>query len=151
MAQLAKWTGIAGTVMSAGGALYSGREAKRAADAEADQLRSRATARRAEAQRSASEERRQTRFAKSRAQAVVAAGGGSTADPSIVRYMADLEAGGEYDALARLHEGYEEASGLEDVARARQREGKAMRKAGTLRAVTTALSGAESLFGKYGR
>jgi hypothetical protein len=144
------WAGIAGTALQAGGSIYAGEKAKDAADDEAAALRRRAGARRGEAQRSAAEERRQNRFAVSRARAIAAAGGTSLADPGAVNYMGDLEAEGEYAALSRLHEGYDEAAGLEDVARARKKEGKAKRTAGYLNAGAATLYGVETLRSKYG-
>ncbi len=151
MAELSKWAGIAGTVLSAGGSIFSGRAAKRSADDEADQLHRRAGARRAEAQAGAREERRVNRYAKSRAQAVAAASGASLADPTFVNYMGDLDAEGEYGALSRLYEGYEEAAGYEDAATARRREGRAARTAGYARGLTSALIGVETLKSKYGK
>lgn len=150
MAELAKWAGIAGTALSVAGPIYAGSKASDAAGDEAEQLRRRAGARRGEAQRAAAEERRQNRFARSRAQAVIASQGGSLADPGAVNYMGDLEAEGEYAALARLYEGYDEAEGLDAAARARRREGKAARTAGYLRGFTNALMGVETLRSKYG-
>lgn len=123
--------------------LYSGVQKKRSADDEAKQMRHKAAARRAESGSAAREERRQGRIKKSRAQAVAAAGGGSLADPTIVNLMGDLEAESEYRALTRLYEGEEEALGLETGAKIRKREGK-------VALVTSVLSSADSLSGKYG-
>lgn len=151
MAELAKWAGIGGTVLTAGGDIYAGRAEKRSADDEAAQLNRRALARRAEAQSGAREDRRQARLVQSKARARVAASGGSLADPSIVNYMADAEGEGEFAALTRLYEGYEEAAGLDDAATVRRREGRAARTAGYLRGLSSAFAGFESLSSKYGR
>jgi hypothetical protein len=150
MAELEKAVTVASTVMTAGGQVYGGISAKRSADSEADQLRRRAITRRGEAGAAAREERRQSRLKMSRAQAVVAAGGGGLADPTIVNHMAKLEAEGEYAALARLYEGEEEASGLEEGARAVKREGRAARVAGYTKGLTSIMSGVSTLRSKYG-
>jgi hypothetical protein len=141
---------IAGAAVTALGALKGGKDAKKAANSEADQLAHRAVARRAEAGFSAREERRQARLDQSRALALVAAGGGSVADPSIVNRMGDLQAEGEIGALARLYEGNEESSGLLDAAVNRRREGRAAQRASQLRAASTIMSTAASLQSKYG-
>jgi hypothetical protein len=141
---------LAGTAISAIGGLKAGKEAKKAANLEADQLAKRAAARRAEAGMSAREERRQARLDRSRALALTAAGGGGVDDPTIVNRMGDLHAEGEFGALARLYEGEEESAGLLDAALARRREGKAQRQAATLRAATTIMEGYSTLKSKYG-
>jgi hypothetical protein len=130
MAELEKAVTVASTVMTAGGQVYGGISAKRSADSEADQLRRRAITRRGEAGAAAREERRQSRLKMSRAQAVVAEG--------------------EYAALARLYEGEEEASGLEEGARAVKREGRAARVAGYTKGLTSIMSGVSTLRSKYG-
>lgn len=151
MAELSKWMSVSGSMLAAGGNIYGGREEKKNADEEAAQLRQRAGSRRAESQRMAAEERRATRFAKSRAQAVLASQGANMGDPSLVNYFGDLEAEGEYNALSRLYEGNEEALGLEAAATTRRREGRAARTAGYLKGLTSAMYGVETLNSKYGR
>ena len=141
---------ILGTVLSGVGDLWAGNEAKKFSDDEARQIRARASARRAEGGAAAADERRQARLAVSRAQAVAAAGGGSVDDPTVVNLMGDLHAEGEYRALGRIYEAETEAGGLEDIARLREKEGKAQKKAGILSAVSSALTGVETLRSKYG-
>jgi hypothetical protein len=146
----AGYAGIAGTAMSSIGSIFAGNAAKNSADAEAVQLRAKAAARRGEAQAGAVDARRQSQLMQSRALALTAAGGGSVADPSVVNYMGTVKAEGEYAALSRLYEGYDEAGGLDYAAATRENEGKAARALGYSRGITTALSGAESLYSKYG-
>ena len=152
MASLATGKGlsIAGTVLSSFGHLFGGAEEKKSSDAEAEQIRKRAAARRAEGNRGAIEERRQAQHKLSRAQAVAAASGASLADPTFVNLAGDIEAEGEYRALSRLYEASEESEGLEAAAQARKREGRAARLAGGIGAVSTILTGAETLKTKYG-
>lgn len=150
MAELdSKWLAMATTALSGAAALSEGRSAKRSADLEADQLARRAAARRAESHLAARDERRQSRLAQSRAQAVAAAGGRALDDPAFANYMGDVAATGEIGAMSRLYEGYEEAAGLEEGARVRRKEGRAARTAGNVRAITSVLSGVEDLRSKY--
>lgn len=144
-----KGIGIAATVLSAIGSVAGGSSAQKTANSEADQLIARAKARRAEGGAAAREELRQKRLIKSRAQAVAAAQGANLSDPSLVNLMGDLEAEGQYRALSRMFEGDDEARGYEDTAAARRKEGKALKKAGLLRGVTSVLSGVSSLRSKY--
>lgn len=141
---------IAGTVLSAGGSIYQGTKAKKAADSEAAQLEYAAGQQRAASQRTAEEQRRQARLAISRTQAV-AGGGGS--DQTVVDLVGDMAGEGELRALTALYEGDDRAFGMERQAEARRREGKAARTAGYTRAVASVLRGGEdrSMFAKYGK
>jgi hypothetical protein len=137
------------TVLSGIAPVLAGTAAKKSADQEAEQIVARAKARRAEGGAAAREELRQSRLIQSRAQAVAAAQGADLSDPSLVNNFGDLAAEGQYRALARLYEGEDEARGLEAVARARKKEGRASRTAGYVRSATNVLTGVASLKGKY--
>ncbi len=119
MAELAVMAvGMAGDYMA-------GRAEKKAAISDAKQLQYRAGQTRASAQRAAGEERRDARYLSSRARAVAAASGAGASDPTVVNLLADIEAEGEYNALARMYEGEESARGDQYAARARRSEGNA--------------------------
>jgi hypothetical protein len=140
---------IASTVIGGAGALYGGKQEKEAGKEEAERLRKRGIARRAEAGAAAREELRQGRLVKSRAQAVAAAGGGNLSDPSLVNLMGDLEGETQYRALVRMFEGADEAEGLNEVAFAREKEGKALATSSYLRGANSVLSGVAQLKSKY--
>lgn len=79
----------------------------------AESLEDRAGQERAAAQRAAIEQRRQGRFAQSRARAVAAAGGAAVSDPTVVGLLGDIDTEAELRALGALSEGEELARGLE--------------------------------------
>lgn len=140
----------ASTVLSAGGAYAQGVQAKRSADYEANHMQVNAGQERAMAQRKAIEDRRAGRLAESRLQATAAASGGGASDPTVVNLAQDIGAESEYNALASLYEGEEQARSLEGAASLRRYEGKMAKKAGTLKAISTVIGGAGSMASKYG-
>ena len=97
---------------------------RKAAKREAAQYERRAGEARATSQREAIEERRQARLASSRALAVAAAGGGGASDPTVINRMADLNAEGEYNAMAAMYEGYSQAEEYTERAKEARRAGK---------------------------
>jgi hypothetical protein len=141
---------IGGKVLQAGGSIFGGIAANKAAKAEAGQLKTQAGLERATSQREAMEERRQARLLNSRALAVAAASGGAVDDPSVVNLMADIDAEGEYRALTQLYEGETEARGLEAQAKARRKEGRNAKIAGFINAGASLLGAGSSLKERYG-
>lgn len=140
----------AGTILSAVGQIGGAIGAKNAANFEAKQMVAQAGTERATSQRAAAEERRQKNLNQSRAQAVAAASGGGASDPTVVDIQGDLEVEGEYRALSQLYEGEERARGLIGAASAKKVEGRQALTGGLIGAAGTILSGADSLYGKYG-
>lgn len=157
---------VASTVLSVGSTVMgyfsqrnAGIAAKQEADYRAAQLDQRAGQERATAQRQAMIERRRGALAKSRAQALAAAGGGGALDPSVADIMGDLEGESELNALNALYVGEERARDDESAAVLERYSGQQKKKAGYLAARTTALSGlgeiagsqnTQSLLEKYG-
>lgn len=137
------------TMMQAGGTIIGSKAEARALKGEADQLDAMAGNDRASSQREAAEQRRQARLLQSRALAVGAATGGAS-DPTVVNIIADLEGEGAYRALTSLYEGEESARSKEMQASARRGEAKNAKRAGMIGAAGQVLSGASSIFGKYG-
>jgi len=153
MAALAAVSGkalIASTVLSAIGGMASASAARKAGNIEAAGLRREASATRASSQRAAQEELRQARYARSRARAVAAASGAGVQDPTVTRIMADIDAEGAYNALSRLYSGDTEARGMEDLARARKKEGRARSFGSLVSTASTVLSGIDTWKSKYG-
>lgn len=143
---------VGGSLLSAGGSIIGGKAAKRAANAQADdlmseasQLRTQAADTRATSQRSAIQERRQARLLQSRGQAVAAASGAGADDASVVDQLAGIEGEGEYRALTALYEGDTAAKSMEDDADARTRAAIATRKAGKANAMASYLSAGGSI------
>ncbi|WP_016745739.1 hypothetical protein [Rhizorhabdus wittichii] len=141
---------IGGKVLQAGGSIFGGIAANKAAKAEARQMETQAGLERATSQREAMEERRQARLLNSRALAVAAASGGGADDPSVVNLMADIDGEGAYRALTALYEGETEARGLEAQAKARRKEGKNAKIAGFINAGASLLGAGSSLKERYG-
>ena len=132
------------------GEYRAGRAAKKSAYMEAKQLKRRAGLTRASSQRASAEERRDARYLMSKARARAAASGGGVSDPTMVDIFADIEAGGEYNALSQLWEGEESARGDEFAAKIRRREGRAADFAGKVGLAAGIFEQAESFAGKYG-
>lgn len=142
---LSKVLTIAGTVVSAVGAIQQGKAQQSAADYQAKQLEAKASTDRALAQRQAEEDRRQTELVQSRARAVGAASGGGLD----IKLAGDLEEEGEYRALTSLWEGEEAARGREQQAKTLRYEGRLARQTAGLKATKSILGGASSLYEKY--
>jgi len=155
---------VVSTALTAASAIQQGNAADVQAQAQQQMLNSRAlqadmkaNEERALTQRSANEERRQAELSTSRAQALTAASGGSTLDPSIVNLMGDLAAEGDYNAGIETFQGESRARDLEFGAELdrysgvqERKAGKAARKAGFLKAGATVLKGGSSMYSKYG-
>lgn len=155
---------VGSTILSAVGQMQQGRAEEANARAQAQQLEYvakqnevNAGQERAAAQRRSAEARRQTRLKSSRAQALVAAGGGSTLDPSVIDIMGDIAAEGIYQSDLEIYEGEIRARGEETSASLRRYEsemarsaGKQAKKAGYMAAATSVLKGGSSLYDKYG-
>jgi hypothetical protein len=148
MAWVAVAAQVVGTVLGAVGARKEAKDQKAAAEFQAAQLDQNAGQAKAAAQREADTQRRQARLANSRLRAL-AGGGGS--DPTIVKLSQDIAGEGELRALTAMYEGDERAAGLRTAADARRMGGASAAQASNLRGFSTILSGASSLYDKYGQ
>jgi len=164
MAAIAMASAIAGTAMSVAGNVQAGKAAaaqgkaqQQAADYMAQQANVQAGQERSAAQRRAIAQRRQTERVQSNLQARAAASGAGALDPGTIDLTGDIAQEGEYRALTALYEGEDRARGLQTQAALRSYEGNAAALAGknaqgiyNMQAVGSALSGASTLFSKYG-
>lgn len=114
----------------------------------AEQLETNAGQERAVAQRGAIEERRRARLAQSRAVALGAAGGGTTAD--ITDVLSGLDDYGEYNALSRIYEGEDAARQLEGGAQLALYEGRTNLAASNYEARNVKRKGYTSAFLDFG-
>lgn len=142
---------VVGTLATASGQTSAGSAANTSAEFQAAQLTQAAGQSRASSQRLAMELRRQGRLKGSKALAIAAAGGGGASDPTIVDLLADIAAEGEFAALTALFEGSETAAGQELQAAGLRQTGATKEKAGKFAAFTTLLSGASSMFLRFGQ
>lgn len=155
---------VGGTLLSAYGQYQQGQAAdamgkaqQQAADYQAAQMQTQAGQERAASQRKMIEERRRGTLAQSKAQALAAASGGSSLDPSIVDIMGDLEAETQYNVDVAQYEGEDRARDLEMGGSLKQYEGRMARQAGkmekrsaTIAAAGSLLKGGSTLMEKYG-
>lgn len=141
---------VIGTVVSAYGTIAAGSAQRAEADSQAYQMRQQAGQERASAQRAEIVQRRQGAFALSRAQAVAAAGGGDTTDPTVVNVEKDIAGQTEYNAMTALFNGEERARGLETGANFKNFEGDQAYQKGLYSAAGTIFKGGSSWASKYG-
>jgi len=134
--------------MFAGG-LYKGVQARKQKMGEAQAYLDASDRRMAAATRDAAEAERQKEMVHSRAIAVAAASGGAVDTPTVVNLAGDILAEGEYNVLAAMYSGQEEAGGLSFRADAARREGSALFDAAVIEGVTSALTASYSM-GAFG-
>lgn len=146
---------IAGTVLGVTGSLQQGDAEKKSANFQAQQLEQNAGQYKAGAQREAGEQRRQARLANSRLRALAGGGGG---DETIVHLSQDITGEGELRALTAMYEGDERARSAQLGAIAQRFEGDQAKHASKVRAISTVLGSASSLYSagntlysKYGK
>ncbi len=141
---------LAGTGLKAFGEASSGTAAREDAGFLAAQLRQKAGQERASASISALEAGRQGRLKGSRALAIAAASGAGASDPTVTDILTDISGDARLRALTALFEGEEAARGLETQADAAIRTGEAQQTASRYKAVATVLTGADTLYSRFG-
>lgn len=109
------------------------------------------------AQRRALEEKRQSQLLQSRALAVAAASGAGASDPTVVHLISEISGEGAYRAAVALYDGEEKARQLRLKAAASRYEGalavaggEAQASAYRTSALSSLLSGAGTLYTRYG-
>ena len=142
---------VGGTALNAVGSIQEGKAADKAAQFEAAQLEEQAKARYAQGTREAYESRRVGRIMESDARAAMAAGGGSTTDAGAIEQLGKISAESDYESLAALYEGETAAAGLKKKAWARRKEGRAARRAGRTRALSTVITGGAAAYASYNK
>lgn len=150
MATLATAAQIGGTILSGIGAIQSlrgGNAQAKAINASAIQS---AGQERAKAQRASQEQRRQAALVSSRARAVAGASGGGVTDPTVVDITSELAGEGERRALTAMYEGEDRARGVISQGASDAYSAREQGRQGFMSGMTSVLSGATSLFGKYG-
>jgi hypothetical protein len=127
--------GAAGTALSAVGSIKEGNAARASANFQAAQYRQQAKQNEAVAQRQGLERKRQIDLASSRARALSAASGVSSASPSIVNLLAGLDNEAQYAFDSSIVAGQESATGLNTAADVQVLAGKNAKKAGLYGAI----------------
>ena len=139
-----------GTLLTAKGELDQGKSANALAKYQAQQLEQNAGQEKAVAQHAAEEEQRKSELLASRAIAVAAASGAGALDPTVVKILQGIDAEGQLASMTQLYNGDERARGLTDQARATRYDGRSAKRAGRTRALTTLLTGAQSMATTWG-
>lgn len=150
LAALAPMLSVVGTVVSAFGQIAAGNAAKQQADFEAQELRQQEMETNAAASRQAADRIRTGKLVQERAQAVAAASGGSTTDPTTVNIEQNIAGQSEYNAATALWSGAADAAGLENRARSAEAEGSNAQRAGYLGALSSVVGGFGTMAQKYG-
>jgi len=118
---------------------------------QAGQERQAARAAIASGSREAYEAAREGRIVESDARAAMAAGGGSSADPGMVRLLSRIGRDAQYDSLAAMFEGEQAAYGHRTQAAAYDLAGKQARAGGTVGGLSTILSQGSAIYDEYYR
>lgn len=150
LAAAVPYIAAATTAVSAVSQYNAGQEQKRQAGIIAQQQQEQGKREMASAILQSNEERKKTRYLKSKALARAAASGAGASDPTIENIMTGIDTEGEYNAMMALSNGSYLSTGRQRQASATLNEGAAAARAGTVGAVTTALNGASSWYDKYG-
>jgi hypothetical protein len=144
---MAQYVAIAGAAMNVLSQFKEGAQARADAGFEARQFEQQAGQERAASQRQAIEDRRQTRLAQSRLQALAGGGGG---DPTVVKLASDIAGEGELRALTSLYGGDDKGRSLEMQATANRASGKARANGAAMSGVASALQSGSSIYSKFG-
>jgi len=147
----APYLALAGTAVSAMGAIQQGRQAKATAKFEAQQMEQQAKQRRAVGHQEVAARRREQALLESRALAAAGASGAGTLDPNVLRAISGIAAEGERAVQSELFSAETGAVTQEAQAAARRIEGEQAKTASTIRAVGTVLSGAADAGMFFGR
>lgn len=141
---------IIGTVVSAAGTIAAGQARQRAAEYEAKQLDIRAQEERAAAGRQAEQQNRMKRLALSRIQAVSAAGGFSTTDPTTMDLMGETDEYGTYQAQMTQYGGESREAGVRAQAESARLSGQAAMQGAMFSAAGTIIGGFANVASGFG-
>ena len=150
MAMAAAIAQLSGAAISAYGTIAGGKAAREMGDIEKAQYYEKALKVEAVAQREAIAERDKAGLYKSRAKAVTAASGFASDDPGATRIQQDLDAQGEYNAMAALYSGYQQSKDLRNQGNVAEADGNNAYKASKVGALTNLLQTGGSMFMSYG-
>lgn len=120
-----------GKIAEAGFGYFEGRQAKKAAEAEAKQIELAAMARRAAGTQDAYDQKQIGEQVMSDAIAAMAAGGGGVSD----NILAKIKTTTDYNVLSALFAGEQEAKGMDYAARIKKFEGKQAKRMATMKSI----------------
>lgn len=144
--------------LAVAGTLYSASQQRKAGKAENERrqrraklMREQAVQERASGQHAGEEQKRRAEIMISNAQATVAASGGGTVDPSIIRLMMGLSEEGSRAANTEKYQSETAAQGMESGAIEEINQGYAAKRAGNIGALGTLLEGGASVASMYAK
>jgi hypothetical protein len=135
-------TGVGGSLLSAFGNIQQGNQQYAAAKYQAAQLESNAKQAEAAGQRDMQDQLRQSALLQSRALAVAGASGAGATDPTVLKIISGIAGEGQLAAETALFNANEQARGMRNQGAATMFEGKQVRAASRIKALSTVLSGA---------
>lgn len=141
---------IGGTILQVEGANQQAKAVQNQANYTSDQLKVNASNDMAAAEQTEQQQNLQNNYVLSKAQAISAASGGSATDPTAVTNMKTIAGVGRYRALTDMYNGQAKATADMNQAAATQYGASLASQADTTRSYGSILSGASSLFDKYG-
>jgi hypothetical protein len=151
------WVSVGATALQTHSQIQAGKAAAHQAELLARQREKDALAAQVEAQQVAAQERKKSRYLRSRALAVAGASGAGVSDSTITNILTGIDTEGEMNALNALWSGDQTAQAYRAGARMARAEGKAAKRAGYLGGAVTALRGGmefaednPTFFKKYG-
>jgi hypothetical protein len=140
---------LAGTGFSALQQMKAGSQAKSAADYNAAVQGQQANAEAAGGERQAFAQNQQTNLLLSRARALGAAGGATATSPSVIADESQIKDRGDLNAMMDLYNGESRAQSLQEGAALQQYQGDQAESAAPLKALSTIMGGASSLYTRY--
>lgn len=121
--------------------------AEKIAEIEADQLNTQAISDKAQAVQLSRNEKRRADLLRSRVVALSAKSGSGLSSPDIQNIIGDIDAQGEYNALAALHSGYSAAGSKQYAAQVALSRGKQAKAAGGAKVGATLLDEVQNRYG----
>ncbi len=140
--------GVLGTVVSAGGSILAGQQAKAAANFEAKQLERQANEKRAQATREVAQQYADRKELMGNQIAVAAASGGGASDPTVMDLLGDTAAYGYVQNQNTYANAENIGRQLEGQADAKRIEGKNAQTASFINAGSSLLSGLSGTMGQ---
>lgn len=149
---------VMGKMNAASAAKAAGQRQLQAAELQQAQANQNAQQQEAAAQRKGLDETRHAQLLASRAIAIAGGGGGSVSDPSVANLLADITQEGLYRKGVQIYQGEENARQIRQGGDAALYAGQVAAKGGEQRetaltwsAIGSGISGASTIYGRFGR
>jgi hypothetical protein len=151
LATIATVASIAGTALSVVGTISAGQQQAAAYEYQAKQDKMQGDEAKAASQREAAAQRRQGDLIISKQRAGVAAGGGNTAEPSVIDIMSDTASEADLAARTQLYKGEQQKRGYQDAAAIAKVNAPNSRTNSYLGAAGDLFKGITSMYDRFGK